>query len=131
MKQNYQYNRGLKHIGSTTLETKRGGGSKHKDFTGMILLPGSFSGRISSPRPHRGPLPKNLMSLAILKSEAATVLRAPLVSTNASCAASASNLFSAVTKGKLVSSATAAAIFTSNPFFVFSPVPTAVPPCAS
>lgn len=27
-----------------------------EDFTGMILLPGSFSGSISSPRPHRGPL---------------------------------------------------------------------------
>jgi hypothetical protein len=25
-------------------------------LTGIMLLPGSFSGRISSPRPHRGPL---------------------------------------------------------------------------
>ena len=68
-------------------------------------------------------------------------------------------MFSAVTNGKFVSSATAAAIFTSNlykyyqqttvrlrgvepwdvnkvrneiyPFLVFNPVPTAVPPCAS
>ena len=27
---------------------------------GMILLPGSFSGRFNSPRPHLGPLPSNL-----------------------------------------------------------------------
>jgi hypothetical protein len=27
-------------------------------FTGIILLPGSFSGRMSSPRPQRGPLYK-------------------------------------------------------------------------
>ena len=34
---------------------------------GMMLLPGSFSGRLSSPSPHRGPLPRNLMSLAICR----------------------------------------------------------------
>ena len=28
-------------------------------------VPGSFSGRLISPRPHRGPDPRNLMSLAI------------------------------------------------------------------
>lgn len=28
------------------------------ELTGMILLPGSFSGRMSSPRPQRGPLEK-------------------------------------------------------------------------
>ena len=84
-------------------------------FTGIILLPGSFSGRMSSPRPHRGPLQKNIvkttkvkqicesrekwiiqlctdlpnnrMSFAIFIREVATVLSAPLVSTKASCAA--------------------------------------------
>lgn len=35
---------------------------REKDFTGMILLPGSFSGRMSSPRPHRGPLNKDKQS---------------------------------------------------------------------
>jgi hypothetical protein len=33
---------------------------------GMIDEPGSFSGRISSPRPERGPEPRKRMSLAIL-----------------------------------------------------------------
>ena len=45
------------------------------------------------------------MSLAILKSEAATVFSAPDISTMASLAASASNLFGAVTKGRPVISA--------------------------
>ena len=31
---------------------------------GMMLLPGSFSGRLSSPRPQRGPLPRKRMSFA-------------------------------------------------------------------
>jgi hypothetical protein len=31
---------------------------------GMMLLPGSFSGSCSSPRPQRGPLPRKRMSLA-------------------------------------------------------------------
>uniref|UniRef100_A0A0A9D6C4 Pco106335 n=1 Tax=Arundo donax TaxID=35708 RepID=A0A0A9D6C4_ARUDO len=93
-----------------------------------MLLPGSFSGRISSPSPQRGPLPSKHMSFAIFIREAEIVFTAPLLSTKASCAAKASNLFSAVTKGRFVSSATAAAILTSNPFLVFKPVPTAVPP---
>ena len=46
------------------------------------------------------------MSFAILKSEAATVFTAPDISTIASCAASASNLFGAVTKPNLVRLAT-------------------------
>lgn len=36
------------------------------NFTGIILLPGSFSGRISSPKPQRGPLYKQ-NSVSILK----------------------------------------------------------------
>ena len=82
-------------------------------LTGMILLPGSFSGKISSPRPHRGPLkkenvgtsqynarpyfyrwnkqhrylPNSRMSFAIFIRETDMVFRAPLVSTKASCAA--------------------------------------------
>jgi len=43
----------------------------------MILDPGSFSGNISSPSPLLGPLPKNLMSLAILLRLTAIVLRVP------------------------------------------------------
>ena len=62
-----------------------------------------------------------LMSFAILYKEAATVLRAPLISTTASCAARASNLFGAVTNGNPVSLATAAARAVSKPCFEFSP----------
>ena len=69
-------------------------------FPGMIDEPGSFSGSRSSPRPQRGPEPRNRTSLAIFISETATTFRAPEASTTASCAASASNLFGAVTNGQ-------------------------------
>lgn len=67
---------------------------------GMMLLPGSFSGRMSSPSPERGPEPRKRISLAIFIRLHATVFIAPLSSTRASWAARASNLFGAVTKGK-------------------------------
>lgn len=67
---------------------------------GIILLPGSFSGKISSPRPERGPEPRNRISFAIFIRLQAVVFMAPLSSTKASWAARASNLFGAVTKGK-------------------------------
>lgn len=66
----------------------------------MILLPGSFSGKISSPRPERGPEPRKRISFAIFIRLQAEVFMAPLSSTKASWAARASNLFGAVTKGK-------------------------------
>ena len=72
---------------------------------GMIELPGSFSGSFSSPRPQRGPEPSRRMSLAILVSDTARTLSAPDSSTNVSCAASASNLLGAVSKGRRVSCA--------------------------
>mmetsp|Transcript_9691 Transcript_9691/g.24941 ORF Transcript_9691/g.24941 Transcript_9691/m.24941 type:complete len:204 (-) Transcript_9691:591-1202(-) len=97
---------------------------------GMMLLPGSFSGRLSSPRPQRGPLPRNRMSLAIFMSDTATVLIWPLASTSESWAASASNLLGAVTKGIPVALATSAATASAKPGKVLRPVPTAVPPCA-
>ena len=53
-------------------------------FPGMILLPGSFSGSCSSPKPHRGPEPRYRMSFAIFIRETATVFRAPCASTSAS-----------------------------------------------
>ena len=59
----------------------------------MIDEPGSFSGRISSPSPQRGPDASQRMSLAIFISDTASVLSAPLANTSASCAASAANLF--------------------------------------
>ena len=45
---------------------------------GMIDEPGSFSGRISSPMPARGPLAYQRMSLAIFISAPASVRSAPL-----------------------------------------------------
>ena len=62
---------------------------------GMMELPGSFSGRLSSPRPLRGPEASQRMSLAIFMSAAASVFSAPCAATSASCAASAANLLSA------------------------------------
>ena len=67
---------------------------------GMIDEPGSFSGRAISPRPERGPEPRKRMSLPILLREHASTLSAPDASMIASCAASASNLLGAVTKGR-------------------------------
>jgi len=36
-----------------------------RTFPGIIEEPGSFSGKINSPKPDLGPDPKNLISLAI------------------------------------------------------------------
>ena len=72
---------------------------------GMMLEPGSLSGITISPMPLRGPLLSMRMSLPIFMRETARRFSAPLSSTMASCAASASNLLGAVTKGSPVSSA--------------------------
>ena len=99
---------------------------------GMIELPGSFSGSASSPSPERGPLPSSRRSLAILVMPTATVVSMPATSTIVSLVASASNLLGALTHGTPpVSSASAATNACANPSGAFSPVPTAVPPCAS
>merc|ERR1712048_1282338 len=68
-------------------------------FPGIIDDPGSFSGRLSSPSPHRGPDPSKRISFAILLRETAVTLQAPESSTSASCAANDSNLFGAVVNG--------------------------------
>lgn len=112
-------------------------------FPGMILLPGSFSGKASSPNPHRGPEPRYRISLAIFINETATVFKAPCASTKASCAASASNciqlksvqafrtksvemehvytLLGAVLNSRPVILEISAATLTSKPFLVFRP----------
>src|ERR1700754_5323055 len=69
---------------------------------GMIDEPGSFSGRISSPKPERGPEPSRRMSLAILNSPVATELITPCTETYGSFEASASNLLCALVNGSLV-----------------------------
>ena len=68
----------------------------------MIEEPGSFSGRINSPKPERGPEPRKRMSLAILNRSAASALSAPWTKTSAPCEASASNLLGALTNGRPV-----------------------------
>jgi hypothetical protein len=98
---------------------------------GMMEEPGSFAGRMISPIPERGPEPSRRISLAIFIRLTATVFMAPEVSTMASWAARASNLFSAVTNGSSVMLATCFANSTSKPFLELMPVPTAVPPCAN
>lgn len=65
-----------------------------------MLLPGSFSGKISSPRPLLGPEPKNLISFAIFIKLHAITFSDPETSTIESCAANASNLLGAVMKGR-------------------------------
>ena len=61
----------------------------------------------------------------------AVALIAPCAKTSSSLLVSAWNLFSAVTNGLPVSSATLAATSSEKPFGAFRPVPTAVPPSAS
>ena len=97
----------------------------------MIEEPGSFSGSTSSPRPERGPLPSQRTSFAIFIRLTASVESAAAAKTIASWAASAANLFGAVTNGRPVSSASRAATASPKPAGAFRPVPTAVPPIAS
>ena len=80
-------------------------------FPGMIELPGSLAGITISPIPDLGPEESNRMSFAILFKETANCFKAPCDSTTASCAAKASNLFSAVINGSLVNSAMCLATF--------------------
>lgn len=65
---------------------------------GIIDDPGSFSGKDNSPKPDLGPLPKNLISFAILCKETAKVFKAPDKLIKASLAYKASNLLGAVVK---------------------------------
>src|ERR1035438_123594 len=67
---------------------------------GMIEEPGSFSGRVSSPRPQRGPEASQRMSLAIFMSEAARVFSAPLAKTISSWAERAANLLGCERNGR-------------------------------
>ena len=94
----------------------------------MIELPGSFSGRLSSPRPHLGPEPRNLISLAILKRLEAAVFNEPENSIIGSFAANASNLLGAVLKFIFVILEISSATRFEKFFEAFIPVPTAVPP---
>ena len=91
-------------------------------FPGIMELTRPSVGRKSSPIPQCGPLPSQRMSFAILLSEHASVLNAPLASTTASRPPRASNLFGADTNGKPVSLAIAAVAITAYSGWVFKPV---------
>ena len=70
------------------------------------------------------------MSFAIFIKQTAVVFNVPEKFTIASWAASAANLFLAGLKGIFVIFFISLTIFLSKFFFVFIPVPTAVPPWA-
>ena len=91
---------------------------------GMMLEPGSFSGSSSSPMPVRGPELSSRMSFAIFMNEAASTFSWPASSTCASCAASNSNLFGALTNGRPVNAAIFFATRSANSGCEFNPVPT-------
>src|SRR5213082_661246 len=90
---------------------------------GMIDEPGSFAGRINSPRPQRGPDASKRMSLAIFISEPPSVLRAPLAKTNSSLDDRAANLFGCERNGNPVNSAIFAAIRGPKSWGALMPVP--------
>src|SRR5476649_1836974 len=92
---------------------------------GMMEEPGSFAGKINSPKPQRGPEPSQRTSLAIFINAQANVFKPPLAKTNASCAAKAANLLGAVIKGNLVNAAIFFAASSANLGCEFKPVPTA------
>uniref|UniRef100_T1IQQ7 Uncharacterized protein n=1 Tax=Strigamia maritima TaxID=126957 RepID=T1IQQ7_STRMM len=96
---------------------------------GIMLLPGSFSGKVSSPRPDRGPEPRKRISLAILMMLHAITFNAPCTSAIESLLANASNLLGAVLNGSPIKKKNRTT-FSAKPFLVFNPVPTAVPPAA-
>ena len=98
---------------------------------GMIEEPGSFSGRISSPKPARGPQAARRMSSAIFISETASARRAPDSRTSASCAPCAAKRFGAGTNGRPVRRAISAIAASAKPGGALTPVPTAVPPSAT
>src|SRR5438445_13527482 len=97
----------------------------------MMDEPGSFSGKINSPKPQRGPDPNQRTSLANFIKAQANVFNAPLEKTNASCAANAANLFGAVIKGNPVNRAIFSADFSPNLGCALIPVPTALPTSAN
>ena len=93
--------------------------------------PGSFSGKINSPRPHRGPEPNQRRSFAIFIKAQANVFMVLCAITRDSWAARAANLLGAETNGNCVIAAICLAARSANCGCVFKPVPTAVPPKAN
>lgn len=97
----------------------------------MMLLPGSFAGKLSSPKPARGPLPSIRTSFEIFNRLSAIVFNNPESAVCASCAARDSNLLGAETKGNPVSTDISSAMRSAYSGCELRPVPTAVPPMAN
>lgn len=97
-------------------------------FPGIMDEPGCRSGRFISPKPVFGPDPIQRRSLFIFVKLTAMVFKAAEASTKPSRFACASKWFVASVRGSLVSWASSLMTFCENPFGVFMPVPTAVPP---
>ena len=98
---------------------------------GMIELPGCTSGSSISPSPARGPEPSHRMSLAIFIRLTATVLRAPLHSTTPSSEDWAWKWLSVSVTVAPSMSDSLAQTAAANSGWLFTPVPTAVPPSAT
>ena len=98
---------------------------------GMIELPGSFSGMMSSPMPLRGPEAYQRTSLAIFMRASARTRRAPETWTRASWAPRAAKRLSAWVNSMPVSSEIFLAHRAPKSGWALRPVPTAVPPMAS
>ncbi len=84
-------------------------------FPGIIELPGSFSGRISSPMPDLGPELRNLISLAILNKLTETLFKIPWKFTSSSEHDKAWNLLVAAVNLYPVINVICYATFSSNP----------------
>ena len=97
-------------------------------FPGIIDEPGSFSGKLNSPKPDLGPEANNLISLIILRIDTANVFKLPEKFTMESWAAIASNLFLFGLYLFSVSLFKNLQKIISKFFGAFIPVPTAVPP---
>ena len=98
---------------------------------GMIELPGCTSGSTISPRPARGPEPSHRMSLAIFIRLTATVLSAPLHSTTPSSEDWAWKWLSVSITGTPSMADSLAQTAPAKSGWLFTPVPTAVPPSAT
>ena len=98
---------------------------------GMIELPGSLVGSTSSPMPERGPLPSRRMSLAIFVSATASV---PSVARQLHQRIVRGERLELVRRGAEGDTGQAGDLRDDGgiePGGALSPVPTAVPPCAS
>ena len=95
---------------------------------GMIEEPGSFAGKLSSPKPALGPEPKKRISWAILNMSAAKAFKAPWTTFKPEWFAKPKNLFVLTSNWWPYFLDKRSAISSAIPGAALRPVPTAVPP---